>query len=738
MSRADIVGPDSTAAPEAPRDLTGVRWLAVGLAIIAVVISVGTLLGLQSIARVHTTQEEVRASNEVELALAWLLSTEKDAETGQRGFLLTGKEAYLAPFLSAKLELENQFEGLHRLVAGNANLERQLATLRALSDQKIRELDATVNAQRTEGKEAALQIVNSDLGKSTMDDMRNVATSMVAEENQHRLQTRLKLAQNLDAAQRTILVSGILGLALCLAFAVLQRQYLRYQALSKTALFRQKELLAITLASIGDGVISSDTSGKVLFLNGVAQRLTGWSMSEALGQPLEEVFNVINEDTREHVVNPALRAMREGVVVGLANHSLLVSKSGAETPIDDSGAPVRDLAGKTFGAVLVFRDIIERKMQENAIKEGERRKDEFLATLAHELRNPLAPLRNALQILAQHGPHPPVTEKLMAMMNRQVDQIVRLVDDLFDVARITKGQLELRREITDTQRILDIALETCGPMLREGKHVVEVTVPPKAPLLDGDPTRLSQLLCNLIGNAVKYSELGQPIAIEVTSSESEVTFRVRDRGVGIPPDQIPRIFEMFSQVDRSLERSKSGLGIGLSLARQIADMHGGTLAASSEGVGKGSEFVVRLPAAPVGITSATEAPPRLPPAPPIRPLNIVLADDNLDSAESLSLLLRAHGHTVQVVHNGVDAFTLASAVKPQLVLLDIGMPKLNGYEVARRIRREPWGEQARLIAITGWGQDDDKRRARDAGFDAHLLKPIRMEALEETLAQLGF
>jgi len=398
-------------------------------------------------------------------------------------------------------------------------------------------------------------------------------------------------------------------------------------------------------------------------------------------------------------------------------------------PIDDSGAPILDAEGKPAGAVLVFRNIAERKRAEDSRKEADRRKDEFLATLAHELRNPLAPLRNALHI-ARNGLAKAVpADQLLAMMERQVDQIVRLVDDLLDVARITQGKLELRIEPTNIATVINNAMETSAPILQH--HKVNVTLPPQALNVDADSIRLSQVFSNLLNNAAKYSEDGSPIWLRVEREDDNIVISVRDEGLGIPKEMLGKIFDIFSQVDRSLERSKTGLGIGLTLARQIIEMHGGTIVALSPGRGLGSTFVVRLPVSSREVFVAGA--PKEADLPRSFGRKILIADDNVDAADSLALLLQTNGHHVQVVYNGFDALKVAEEVHPDVILLDIGMPKMNGYDVASQIRKRPWARGVFLIAITGWGQDDDRKRSREAGFDQHMVKPIEPFALEAAL-----
>ena len=376
---------------------------------------------------------------------------------------------------------------------------------------------------------------------------------------------------------------------------------------------------------------------------------------------------------------------------------------------------------------------------QEALREADRRKNEFLAMLAHELRNPLAPIRNAATILRRTSDDPQMVQSTCCMLERQIGLMVRLVDDLLDVSRITRNRIELRRERLELARVLEQAIEATRPVYRELHHHVTLALPPEPVYLDGDPVRLTQIFTNLLDNAGKYMNPGGRVWLTVENrpargdTPGECVVRVRDEGIGIPAEQLSRIFEMFAQVDTSLERRNAGLGIGLTLVNSLVDLHGGRVEAHSDGPGMGSEFVVRLPT--IGGNGATRAIQKGEKS--MKRYRMLVVDDNRDSAESLALLLKLTGHETRTALDGEAAIKAAAESQPDVVLLDIGMPKLNGYDACKRIRQEPWGRDMILIAQTGWGQDDDRRRTEEAGFDGHVVKPVDPDDLIKMVARLS-
>ena len=394
---------------------------------------------------------------------------------------------------------------------------------------------------------------------------------------------------------------------------------------------------------------------------------------------------------------------------------------------------------KIIGTVL---DITERKAVEDKLRsfaaelsETDRRKDEFLATLAHELRNPLAPIRNGLQLMRLSGYAAATVEKTTAMMERQLKQMVRLVDDLLDVSRINRDKLQLQKERVTLAAVLTQAVETSRPLIASSGHELVVAAPIEPVVLDADVTRLIQVFSNLVNNAAKFSDRGSRIWLTAeAANDAEVTVTVKDNGVGIPAEMLPKIFDMFVQVDGTLERSQGGLGIGLTLVKRLVELHGGAVEARSDGLGRGSEFIVRLPRVAANEESGKSPDQNEDNA--TAQHKVLVADDNVDAAESLVEMLRMMGNTVHQASDGLQAVEGAALFQPDVIVLDIGMPKLNGYEACRRIREQPWGKQATLIALTGWGQEEDKRRSKEAGFDHHLVKPIDPIVLEQLLLGL--
>lgn len=506
-------------------------------------------------------------------------------------------------------------------------------------------------------------------------------------------------------------------------------------------LFEQRERFRVTLQSIGDGVIATDIRGKVTFLNAVAEGYTGWSRAEALGKPIEEIFRIVNEDSLAPVDNPVKQVLAEGVIAGLANHTVLIRKDGSLLHIDDSGAPIRDNDGVLTGAVLVFHDITARRHLEQQIANRTRqleeehwRKDEFLAMLGHELRNPLAPMKAALQLHSFPNISEESRKRAMEILNRQLDHLTVLVDQLLDVARITSGRVALTKEVVSVAAIVERALELCEPLFQQKQQTVHTATVSEKLYVNGDITRLTQVIGNVLNNASKYTPpLGQ-IYIAVQRVSNQVEILIRDSGIGIHPVLLPRVFDLFSQAERTLARSEGGLGVGLTVVRHLVELHGGSVTVSSEGIDRGSEFRIVLALAEQGM--AVEQSPSIQEKAE-GGLKILVVDDNRDAAEMLTELLRITGNEVVTVYDGTQATAIVKQERPDVIFLDIGLPGMDGYEVARQIRSKTTVSRARLIAVTGYGQQEDVLRARAAGFDDHLVKPVEYSQIATILSSIS-
>ena len=618
----------------------------------------------------------------------------------------------------------------------------------------------------------------------------------------------------------------------------------------ESAQFFRDPILQLTLASIGDAVIVTDAQGRVRFLNAVAESLTEWPAAAARDRPLESIFRIFNERTRQPLEDPAAKVLQSGAVIGLANHTTLLSRSGREIPIDDSAAPIRAAGGALVGVVLIFRDITEqrhaqrarawlsaiiessndaivsktlegvitswnpaavrlfgytaeeiigkpittiippelhveeaqilarlrrgerlqhfetvrvakdgqrvevsltvspikdeegtvvgaskiardiglRKHSERLLREASLRKDEFLATLGHELRNPLAPIRNVADVLGAADLGKPQLTAACEILSRQVRVLSHLVDDLMDVSRISSGRLTLRLEPVELAPLLMATVDSMRHALEGKSQVVAFSFARESLVVLGDRTRLTQVFSNVLHNANKYTPEGGRIEIGLRREEATAVVSIRDNGIGIPRAMLEEIFELFSQVGRTYDRPDGGLGIGLTLSRRLVRLHGGSIEACSEGEGSGSEFVIRLPATEPGPSIALARPPATLP-----PRRVLIADDNADAAASLAMLLESMGHAAHVVHDGVEAVEAVERLRPDVVFLDLAMPRLDGCEAARRIRQHLGTGAPLLVALTGWGQDVDRERTREAGFHRHVVKPLDPETLRGLL-----
>lgn len=481
----------------------------------------------------------------------------------------------------------------------------------------------------------------------------------------------------------------------------------------------------VLIEAMQQGAATLSLDGTILYCNR--------SLAEMLKMPQERVSGASLARFVPEADQPQLEAMLRQ---GHASHSL--GEVHFQTR-DDKLLPVQlalsalPLPGTT-ALGLIVTDLTDQKHQQE-LEAAHRRKDDFLAILAHELRNPLAPIRTALHLLKMPNAPGGISAQARDMIERQVSNLTRLVDELLDVSRINRGKVQLRKEPVELATIIRGAVEASRPLMEARRHRLTTRLP-SAPLwLEADPTRLEQVVVNLLNNAAKYTEPGGQIDIRAHQQDDRIFLHVKDSGVGIAPEMLPRVFEMFTQADHSLARTQGGLGIGLTLVRNLVGLHGGDISGHSAGLGKGSEFIVRLPAL------AQEPVIKAPPPHEFEKINgatyrIVVVDDNQDGANSLGMLLRLHGHQVHVFHSGITALQAIPALRPEIVLLDIGLPDLDGYQVAHKLRQLSEGADLLLIAVTGYGQEEDRRRALAVGFDHHLVKPVELTALQSVVANL--
>jgi PAS domain S-box-containing protein len=496
------------------------------------------------------------------------------------------------------------------------------------------------------------------------------------------------------------------------------------------ALRENRDVLALAMAVGRMGAFTRDLVNDRTWWSPELARLMGFGSGDAPTRDL--VYATLHKDDAAAVIKDiesGIKERRDFSTTFRFHHKA----TGELRWLEVDGRATYNADGTPHTVFGLGIDVTERMRAVAALQEADRRKDEFLATLAHELRNPLAPISSGLHILKSARERDQAAIAL-DIMERQVAQMVRLVDDLLDVARITTGKVEIRCEPLDLLEPIKDAIETSEPTFSARGQRFAVHRPQRPIYVNGDRTRLAQVFANLLNNSAKYSEPGEEISLTFEQDGSDAVIRVRDHGIGIHPEMLPRVFEMFRQADRTGGRSRGGLGIGLSLVKRIVELHGGTVTATSEGLGRGSEFIVRMPALEANVAAADRAAGVANGNLPRR--RILVVDDNADAAESLAALLTISGHETRMAHDGRTAFEEARQFQPDVIFLDIGMPMLDGHETAKLIREQPWGKEIVLVALTGWGQSEDRRRSKDAGFDHHLVKPANPDVVAKLLASL--
>jgi PAS domain S-box-containing protein len=493
---------------------------------------------------------------------------------------------------------------------------------------------------------------------------------------------------------------------------------------AEEALRKERERVNLALSAGQMGAFDLDIRDDVLWWSPQTYAVFGLT-PETFTPTREGVAALVHPDDRSTFLQRRAAAIAQHEPLALEFR--ILRPDGAATWVSHRGQVEYDAAGRPVRSFGITMDITERKHAEQALREADRQKDDFIATLAHELRNPLAPIRNAVELLRRTGQRDPQVVWCRDVIERQVAQMAHLLDDLLDVSRMTHGQFHLRHESLQLETVVERAIEIAQPIVEAAGHALVVELPEQPVALRGDLTRLAQVISNLLINAAKYTAVGGRIRLAATVQRDELAIAVQDNGIGIEARQLPRIFEMFGQVESALARSQGGLGIGLSLAKGLVELHGGRIEARSAGLGQGSEFLVHLPVDRRPLAAAAPVSP--PTVAPSAPCRLLVADDLREIADSLARIFELMGHTVEVAYDGEDAVRRVAAFRPEVALLDLGMPKLNGYDACRRIRATAWGRGMTLIAQTGWGQDEDRRRTREVGFDHHVLKPIDPGAL---------
>ena len=624
----------------------------------------------------------------------------------------------------------------------SSGIPADLARLAELSTAKLTELRTTIDLRATQGFEAAAAILRNNEGRQLMDEIRATIEKMKIAQLA-RLQQESAAS---DATTRTrtgvFILTGVLNI-LFLAWAYRQiSNTLRQRDAALTIVEErerevkeQKDLLGVTLSSIGDCVVVTDAAGLINFMNPIAEKVTGWKFAEARGRPTHEVFQIRNEQTHEPVESPVDRVLREGVVVGLANHTILIRKDGTEIPIDDSGAPIKDEAGRLRGVVLNYRDFSQhRRAQrelEAAKEEAEtanKAKDRFLAMLSHELRTPLTPVLATLNLWEGSDDFPASLTDDLHMLRRSVELEARIIDDLLDLTRISRGMLSLAPENTDVHAVLEFLLDLSRSDLQGKSLKVALDLKAGRHHIHADTARLQQVFWNILRNAIKFTEPNGEIRI-VTSDDSEgnIEIALTDSGIGMTRETISRLFQPFEQGDRARSSRYGGLGLGMAISSALVELLEGTLSAQSEGVGRGSKFVVRFRTVEPVEKARTEVKT---PAPTGDKTRILLVEDHADTAHALTRLLRSRNYEVKAAHSVQDALEAAKNEPFDVYLCDLGLPDGTGLDFVTAVRKM---NATPAIALTGFGMQQDIERALASGFVAHLTKPLNLQKLESEI-----
>jgi PAS domain S-box-containing protein len=719
-----------------PRIITG------AFVITAAVLVASTLLTYWFGNRVLEAHARETQRREVISQLDRLMSTLKDAETSQRGFVISGDESYLRPYEEALALLPQTIAKLRETQTLNAE---DLATISRLIDQKLTELRQTIEVRRGGGLEAAAAIVRNNAGQQIMDELRA---------NIGRLQARETVALQSDArlsdetTRRRTWVFALTGLINVLFLwwayqrintAIKERDKALTDARSRgRELQQQKDLLSVTLASIGDCVMVTDNIGRINFMNPVAEQVTGWTLEEARGRPTAEVFRILNEQSREPVDNPVEKVMKHGVIVGLANHTLLIRKDGSEVPIDDSGAPIRDPEGAMRGVVLVFRDFSEHREADRELRQAKeeaetanKAKDQFLAMLSHELRTPLTPVLATLNLWEASEDVPASLHTDVQMLRRSIELEARIIDDLLDLTRIARGMLSFSAEDTDVNALIEFLVGLSRSEFHEKQLKLSLELEAPEHIIHTDVARLQQVLWNILRNAIKFTENRGTVTITTANDgRGNIDIIIKDTGIGMTPETLSRLFLPFEQADRSRTGRYGGLGLGMAISNALIELLEGKLTAESEGLGRGSTFTVSFPT--VKPAAAPSEPARISRPGPGK-VKLLLVEDHADTARALVRLLESRGYEVSSVGSVASASQAIERNEFDLFLCDLGLPDGTGFDLIERLRQK---RDTPAVALTGFGMQQDVERAQHAGFDAHLTKPVNLQKLEATIWKL--
>ena len=687
-------------------------------------------------------------AQQVQLSLRTLRSQLREAESGQRGFLLTGDPEYLAPYVRSAPAARRSLDNLLRLTGNDDAQQERLGQLREHLDDKLDELAETVELAKAGDSEAALAIVNSDEGLESAQAAVAVLNELADAE-----QATLAVRDRRVRISTSVVLAVIPLMSLCAL--LLDRRATRQRLDSDRERAAHAKARALVQSRFSRLVEQIDKHA--IFATDQAGRAEGWGegVGQVLGYPRErfkgeQIDALLYRDG--DLEQGAADADRGGASrKGTAQISRWMRRSdGGEFWAEGAVTALRDLAGHPVGFMYVLRDQTEQKRLEEELRqlsadlsESARRKDEFLATLAHELRNPLAPIRSGLELLREAQGEQNTLESVRGILETQSNQLTRLVDDLLDVSRITRGKLRVHRERIDLRVPLRDAADAVSAAAQAQQHALRIDLPGEPVYADADRHRIAQVVGNLLTNAIKYTRPGGEIGLSLAAVDGKAQIAVRDTGIGLAPEAAGRIFDMFAQVDASRPMDQGGLGIGLTLVRSLAEMHGGSAACHSDGLGEGSVFTVFLPLADVaaggeekdgfgGDAPAATADPTEPAAGPLV-RSVLIVDDNAPAADLLAALIRRDGYEVRVAYDGREALSAGADCQPDAILMDIGMPVMNGYEAAAEIRRRTWGRDALLLAVTGWGQAEDRQRTAAAGFDGHLVKPVDIDRVRHAL-----